>query len=75
MLNKKVFSLVILLGLGILVEGRAYAYLDPGTGSAAVQAVIAGALGGILFLRAYYGRIKSLISRLFKANRDGNKTD
>lgn len=38
------------------------AYIDPGTGSMALQVILAGALGSVIALRK---RISSLMHRLF----------
>lgn len=57
------FSAIVICSVFVLVE-QAYAYLDPGTGSMIVQAVIAAlAAAGVAFsvfrrkLRAFVGRI------------------
>ena len=40
---------------------NAYAYLDPGTGSMLLQGLIAAVAGGLMVIRAYWGRWKSLL--------------
>jgi hypothetical protein len=47
----------------------AYAYLDPGTGSLILQAVIGVIAGALVALRIYWDRVKSFIKR--KNSRDG----
>ena len=48
----------------IVTEGRASAYLDPGSVSFLFQAVIAGLLGGLLVLKRYWQQIKTALSKL-----------
>jgi hypothetical protein len=45
-------------GVDMLDPARAEAYLDPMTGSAVLQALIGGALGGMYFLRRYWQTIR-----------------
>ncbi len=40
-----------------------YAYLDPGTGSMVIQAVVAGFVGAIALGRLYWSRLKGLFKR------------
>jgi hypothetical protein len=44
-------------------NGTVHAYLDPGTGSIALQLLIGGAVAAIATLRAYWSRIKSFATR------------
>ena len=46
-----------------LFPADAYAYLDPGTGSLVVQAVVAGIAAGAYMLRSYWRRIGALFGR------------
>ena len=39
-------------------------YLDPGSGSFILQLLIAAILGGLVAIRAYWGRIKTYVKRL-----------
>jgi hypothetical protein len=41
----------------------AYAYLDPGTGSIVIQAVVAGAVGALALVRLYWSRLKGIVKR------------
>lgn len=43
--------------------GPAQAYLDPGTGSIILQAIIGAIAGGLVALRVYWDRIKSFLKR------------
>jgi hypothetical protein len=44
-------------------NGTVYAYLDPGTGSIALQLLIGGAVAALATLRAYWSRIKAFAAR------------
>jgi len=52
-------TLLAVAGL-LLLPGAAEAYIDPGTGSYLVQALVAGAMGALLAARTHWQRIKSL---------------
>ena len=57
---------VLLAGLivhALISPPAAHAYLDAGTGSLIVQALLAGAVGAATVAKLYWGRIKSLWSR------------
>jgi hypothetical protein len=51
-------SLVSLLVLAVVFPARAQAYVDPGSGSLAVQGIIAAILGVGLTIRLYWRRIR-----------------
>jgi hypothetical protein len=46
----------------LLLPGRAYAYIDPGTGSLIWQVLIAGLLSALVLVKAYWHRIRRLIT-------------
>ena len=54
---------------------NAYAYLDPGTGSVILQAIIgflAALSAGFLY---YWTKVKNFFLKFFKKNNDDEKTD
>jgi hypothetical protein len=56
----------LLVAMFLLVSehsGTVHAYLDPGTGSIALQLLIGGAVAALATLRAYWSRIKSFATR------------
>lgn len=57
---KAVAALLLLIGLGL--PGEARAYLDPGTGSAMLQMAIAGLLGGMFVLKTYWRKLVAYFS-------------
>ena len=48
-----------LFGIGALST----AYIDPGSGSFLIQALVAGILGAALLIRAFWTQIKALFTR------------
>jgi hypothetical protein len=40
-------------------------YLDPGTGSIIIQAIIAGLFGALFAIKLFWGKIKNLFKNLF----------
>lgn len=54
--------LAVMTVLACSLPTVAYAYLDPGTGSMLLQALIAAIVGGAIAIRAYWGKIKHLLS-------------
>ena len=45
------------------LHGTVHAYLDPGTGSMALQLLIGGAVAALAVVRTYWARIKRLTLR------------
>ena len=46
--------------------GNAYAYLDMGTGSYIIQAILAGVFTSIYFVKLYWFKVTHFISKIFK---------
>ena len=46
-------------------SANAHAYLDPGTGSMALQMLIASVVAGFFVIKTYYYELKRRIQRLF----------
>lgn len=47
---------------------KAYAYLDPGTGSYLLQMVVAGLIGGLFAIKVFWKKIKSFFKNLFSSD-------
>ena len=45
------------------LSGNVQAYLDPGTGSMALQLLVGGVVAVLATLRVYWGRLKSFTAR------------
>jgi hypothetical protein len=66
-------TISVLMAIGavyIVFPPRAYAYLDPGTGSYMLQLLIAALLAAIVTVRMYWGRIKAFVSGLFTKKKE-----
>ena len=65
-----IFYPAIAIITGILVPANdAYAYIDPGTGSLLLQAIIGAIIGSAMFIKIFWGKIKSICSRIFRTKR------
>lgn len=53
------------LSVGTPTSDVVYAYLDPGTGSLLLQALIGGVAAGLFAFRQYWGRIKGSLGSRF----------
>ena len=53
-------ALAGLVVFGVLVPSTAHAYLDAGTGSLIVQALLAGVVGVATVAKLFWGRIRGL---------------
>ena len=45
------------------LSGRAEAYLDPGTGSMALQLLLGGLVGALAMVKLYWRRLKAFVLR------------
>ncbi len=61
---QKYFSLAVIVAFGTMLfsASPAYAYLDPGTGSMILQALIGGIVGGMIAIKVYWQKIKGFFS-------------
>jgi hypothetical protein len=72
---------VIQLFTSILFAGgvaRATAYLDPGSGSFFIQLLVAGLMGALFLIGAYWRRVKNFVLKMFGRsieNEDGDDGD
>tara|TARA_B100001175_G_C19357488_1_gene565439 strand:+ start:253 stop:483 length:231 start_codon:yes stop_codon:yes gene_type:complete len=73
---KKILNYLILNTIAIfLIVTNAYAYLDPGSGSFILQAII-GFLAALSASFLYYWtKVKNFFLKLFKKNNNDEKTD
>ena len=59
-----------------LIVTNAYAYLDPGTGSFILQAIIGFLAASVTAISIYWSKFKSLISKIFnKREREKDKSN
>jgi hypothetical protein len=66
-----ILSLVVL----IMPNGRAMAYLDPGTGSFIIQILVASLLGILMVLRVFWTRILNFVQGLIGGSSKGSAQD
>jgi hypothetical protein len=57
-------GIFVFLFSGIFAQ-KAYAYLDPGTGSYIFQLIIAAAIGGLFVIKLFWTRIAPFFKNLF----------
>jgi hypothetical protein len=66
------------LSLSILFVGtvaRAAAYLDPGSGSFFIQLLVAGLMGALFLIGAYWKRVKNFFLKMFGRSIETNDGD
>ena len=68
----KIFSLSFIATL-IIFPTKAFAYLDPGTGSIILQAILGFIAATIASISIYWEKFKSLISKLFGKKKENKK--
>jgi hypothetical protein len=68
-------KVMLVLALLLLAPSPAHAYLDPGTGSYAVQLLIGSLLGGLFAIGLFWRRVVAFFKRLFKrgSSNDGSR--
>ena len=54
---------------------NANAYIDPGTGSIILQAILAFVAGAAATVSLWWGNLKIFIKKIFKSNKKDNKTN
>jgi membrane associated rhomboid family serine protease len=68
-----------MLGFAVLAlmigSGSAQAYLDPGTGSIILQAVIGGIAGGLVLMRIYWAKVKAFVRGQGKPKESDTRND
>lgn len=50
----------------VIAPAPAFAYIDPGTGSMALQLIVAGLLGAIFTIKTWWRSLVALFSKMFK---------
>lgn len=65
MAHRSILVVAMFLIAAALSPAAAHAYLDPGTGSLLLQALVAGLLAAVMTVRIYFQRLKSFVRRLF----------
>lgn len=68
--NSKHLIIKIVLGLSVLFPSVAYAYIDPGTGSMMIQALLALIATVSVSIGIFWKRIRSFFARLLGRNKN-----
>lgn len=68
-------TLVVLALFHLIFPQKAYAYLDPGTGSYILQLIIAVSLGGLFAVKLFWNRIKIFFKNLFSRGKKREKAE
>ena len=72
----KIMKVVLIVSLFYLAfPQKAYAYLDPATGSYVLQIIIAALVGGLFVIKQYYSKIKGLFRKLFSRGEEVDGTE
>ena len=53
----------------------AHAYIDPGTGSIALQILLGGAAGALVIVKLYWARIRAFFAKVFSDETSGAKAE
>lgn len=67
---KKFMVMLLCAVFALVFAKRAHAYIDPGTGSMLVQAVLAAVAAASVSIGIFRRRIRSFFSRLFGRKKD-----
>ena len=63
----KIISLVF---LSYLITNTAYAYIDPGTGTIILQAIVGAIAAGIVTIKLYWYKLKAFFTKKKDKNQD-----
>ena len=69
----KKFYLYLILQLTFFLITPAHAYLDPGTGSIILQAILGLIAAAFTTMSFYWGKIKLYFNKLFKKRPEGDQ--
>jgi len=64
--------ILFLLIYNSVITNNAYAYLDPGTGSIILQAILGAIAAGFSYCAFYWNKVKNFFKKLFKKKEKNN---
>lgn len=64
--------IIFLLIYNSVLINNAYAYLDPGTGSIILQAILGAIAAGFSYCAFYWNKVKNFFKELFKKKEKNN---
>lgn len=73
MLNYKVITLIFVYMLCSISNTNAY--IDPGTGSIILQAILAFIAGAAATVSLWWGTLKTFVKKVFKSDKKENETN
>ena len=65
-MKKKINTLIFVIIFSLLFSTNSYAYIDPGSGSIILQAIIAAFAGAGTAITIYWKKVKLFFSKIFK---------
>ena len=69
-MKKTLFLIIILF---IFNTNQAFAYLDPGTGSIILQAILGFIAAALAYFSFYWNKVKIFLSKLFKKDKKSDQ--
>jgi hypothetical protein len=70
---KKIYTIFSIITIYFFLSTSAYAYIDPGSGSIILQAIIAAFVGASTTIAIYWQKIKLFFSKIFKKKNNEKK--
>lgn len=65
-MKKKINTSIFVIVCSLLLSTNSYAYIDPGSGSIILQAIIAAFAGAGTAITIYWKKVKLFFSKIFK---------
>ena len=65
-MKKKINNSIFIIIFSLLFSTNSYAYIDPGSGSIILQAIIAAFAGAGTAITIYWKKVKLFFSKIFK---------
>tara|TARA_B100001741_G_C16354287_1_gene505548 strand:+ start:460 stop:675 length:216 start_codon:yes stop_codon:yes gene_type:complete len=70
-MNKIIFTAILIF----LIPSTSYAYLDPGTGSIILQAIIGAIAAGLMTIKIWWQKFKILLSKFLNLLKTKDKSN
>jgi hypothetical protein len=68
-MNKKV-TIILALLINLILPSKVYAYIDPGSSSIILQAIVAAIVGAWTAITIYWQKLKIFFLKIFKKKRE-----
>ena len=73
MIKKISKKLILIVTFFLFFSNSAFAYLDPGTGSIILQAILAAIAAGLVTMKIWWQNLKSFLSKIFNSKKEDDK--